>query len=108
MRVSAEDKTTAAPAAPASKPKSKNFRGTLGKVDSAAKTFTVDTKTKGSHTYETTAETRYTKDGKDAILTDGVVGEPVSGSFKEGADGKLVAKKVTFGAKAEAKKEAKQ
>jgi hypothetical protein len=38
------------------------------------------------------------KDGKPATLEDGVVGEPVGGSYAESADGKMVAKMVRFGA----------
>jgi hypothetical protein len=96
VRVSAEDTTPAAPAAPA-KAKSTRFSGKLSKVDTTAKTITVENKSKGDRTIEITSETKITKDGKPAMLADGVVGEPVGGSYTE-ADGKMVAKSVRFGA----------
>lgn len=92
-RVSAEN----APAAPA-KAKATAFRGKLAKVDASAKTITVENKSKGDRTIEITSETKITKDGKPATLSDGVVGEPVSGSYIEGSDGKMAAKAVKFGA----------
>lgn len=98
VRVSAQDKKADAPAAPASKPKAPTFRGKLAKVDAAAKTITVENKSKGDRTFVITSETKITKDGKPATLADGVVGEPVSGSSSEGSDGKLMAKTVRFGA----------
>jgi len=99
VRVSAQDKTNDVPAAPApAKPKAPGFRGTLSKVDSVAKTITVENKTKGDRTFEITSETKIMKAGKPATLEDGVVGEPVSGSYAE-VDGKMVAKRVTFGSR---------
>ena len=41
--------------------------------------------------------TKITKDGKPAALSDGVVGERVSGSYKKTADGKLDAVTIYFG-----------
>jgi hypothetical protein len=97
VKVLAQDKTTnAAPAAP-TKPKATRFSGKLGKVDSVAKTITVENKTK-ERVFVITSETKITKDSKPATLSDGVVGESVTGSFSE-TDGKMVAKTVHFGAK---------
>jgi hypothetical protein len=97
VRASAEDSTNSAPAAPA-KAKATTFRGTLSKVDTTAKTITVSNKTKGDRTFEITSETKIMKDGKPATLEDGVVGEPVSGSYAESSDGKMAAKSIRFGA----------
>src|SRR6478672_10044633 len=80
VRVSADDKTPATPAAP-SKPKAPGFRGTLSKVDSAAKTITVENKTKGDRTFEITSDTKITKGGKPATLAAGVVGGRVCGTY---------------------------
>ncbi|HZQ47061.1 MAG TPA: hypothetical protein VFC07_08620 [Verrucomicrobiae bacterium] len=94
VRVSAQDKPNAPHATPA-KPKATRFMGKLGKVDSAAKTITVENKSK-ERTFEITSATKITKDGNPATLSDGVAGEPVSGSYSE-VDGKMVAKTVHFG-----------
>ena len=51
-------------------------------VDTNAMTLTV-----GKRTFNMTSETIVTKDGKPAVLADGVVGEPVRGSYKKNADG---------------------
>ena len=50
-------------------------------------------------TFSMTSETIVTKDGKPAVLADGVVGEPVSGAYKKNKDGKLDAVTVHFGGK---------
>ena len=92
-RVSAQD--TNAPAAPM---KSKRFAGKISAVDSTAKTVTVDNKTDGSRTFGVTSDTKIMKDGKPGTLSDGVVGEPVRGTYTTGADGKMVAKMLSFGA----------
>jgi hypothetical protein len=78
------------------KPKKNNppFHGNLKAVDTSAKTLTV-----GTLTLQITSDTKITKDGKPATLSDGVVGEPVSGSYTKTADGKLNALIVHFGAK---------
>ncbi len=100
VRVSAQDKTNAVPATPAApaKPKMTRFSGKLTKVDNTAKTITVDNKTKGERTFEITSDTKIMKDGKPATLSDAVVGDPTSGSYVE-EDGKMLAKRVSFGAK---------
>jgi hypothetical protein len=94
VRVSADD-TTNAPAAPA---KAKAFRGTLSAVDATAKTITVDNKTEKGRVFGVTSDTKIIKDGKPATLSDGVVGDPIGGTYTTGADGKMVAKTVRFGA----------
>lgn len=70
------------------------FRGKL-----ASKTAT--TITVGTRTFEINAETKLQKDGKTVTLADAVVGDEVGGSYVQ-ADGKLVAKMVRFGPKADA------
>ena len=70
------------------------FHGKLVAVDKLAKTITV-----GKRTFQVTSETKIKKTGKPATLSDGVVGEPVSGYVKPAADGKLVATTVNFGPK---------
>ena len=93
-----------APASPnqttPAKPQKHNppFHGKLGAVDTNAKTLTV-----GTLTLQVTPDTKITKDGQPATLSDGVVGQPVSGSYKKTADGKLNAVTVHFGAKGEGK-----
>jgi len=44
-----------------------------------------------------TSETIITKDGKPAVLADGVAGEPVRGAYRKNKDGKLNAVTVRFG-----------
>jgi Domain of unknown function (DUF5666) len=75
------------------------FRGKLAAMDKTAKTLTV-----GKRSFQVTSETKILKAGKPATFEDGVVGEEVSGYVKPNEDGKLVATKVNFGPKVEAKK----
>ena len=94
--------TTNAPAAAAQTPPVKKhsaaspttlpFRGTVTAVDTNAMTLTVE-----KRTFNMTSNTMITKDGKPAVLADGVVGEPVRGAYKKNADGKLDAVTVRFG-----------
>jgi len=70
------------------------FRGTLTALDTNAMTLTV-----GKRTFNMTSETIVTKDGKPAVLADGVVGEPVRGAYKKNAKGELDAVTVHFGGK---------
>jgi len=91
-----------APAPPA-KPKPKkaagvSFHGTLSAVDKAAMTITVATKTK-DRVFHVTSKTRFTRDGKPAILDDGVIGEEVAGYAKPAKHGKSDLTSVRFGAK---------
>jgi len=91
----AQDTSTNAPAA--STPKHKHglpFRGAVSALDANAMTLTV-----GKLTVQVTSETKITKDGKPAMLADGVVGEPASGYYKKDADGKLNATTIHFGSK---------
>jgi hypothetical protein len=68
------------------------FKGKLAALDQSAKTITV-----GKRTFHITSDTKVFKDGKPAMLSEGVVNEEVSGGFKTAEDGRLVATKVTFG-----------
>lgn len=95
LRSMADDSTNK-PAAPA-KAHVPTFRGKLGAVDAAAKTITVEYKTQPKRTFEVTSDTKITKDGKPATLSDGVVGEDVTGSYSTNSAGKMVAKTVHFG-----------
>jgi hypothetical protein len=79
------------------------FHGKLAALDKTAKTITV-----GKRTFQITSETRIFKDGKPAMLEDGVIDEPVSGGYKKAEEGKLVATKVSFGAPAQTKAAAKK
>ena len=83
--------------APAEKKKASPgpFHGNLAAVDNNAKTITV-----GKRTFRITSETKISKAGKPAMLSEGVVGEPVSGYIKPSEDGSLVATRVNFGPKA--------
>ena len=76
------------------KPVAGPFHGKLLGLDKNAKTITV-----GKRTFQITSETKIKKAGKPAILSEGVVGEPVSGYVKPIAEGKWVAVSVNFGPK---------
>jgi hypothetical protein len=76
------------------KPGTLPFHGKLKAVDSTAGTITV-----GELTLRITPETKLTRGGNKAALTDGVVGENVSGAYKKTEEGTLQATKVHFGAK---------
>lgn len=87
----------------ARKPAVTPFNGKLKEINPTAKTISV-----GNRTLQVTSETRITKDGKPALLADGVVGEQVSGAFNAAADGKLMATVVNFGKKPETEKKPKK
>jgi hypothetical protein len=70
------------------------FRGNIKAIDNTAKTISI-----GNETIQVTSETKITKAGKPATLTDGAVGEPVAGAYHKEADGKLDAISVRFGPK---------
>lgn len=74
------------------------FKGQLKALDKSAKTITV-----GERTFQITSSTRIFKDGKPALLESGVVGEPITGSYKQAPDGKLNAASVYFGGRPTAK-----
>jgi hypothetical protein len=101
LSVSAQDKTTPPPSAPAPavKPKGIPFHGKLGAVDKVNKTITLDEKTK--RVFEVTSDTKIMKAGKPATLDDGVVGEDVGGQYTKSADGKLMLRSLRFGAEPE-------
>ena len=97
----AQNNTTNPPAAPAqtepAKPKkheSVPFHGTVSAVDTKAMTLTV-----GKRTFEVTSDTKITKDGKPAILSDIAVGDKVGGAYKQADGGKLAATTVNVGKK---------
>jgi hypothetical protein len=79
------------------------FHGKLSAIDTNAMTLTV-----GERTFEITSDTKITKDGQPAVLADGVAGEMAGGAYKKGADGKLSATTVSFGAKAAGEKKKKK
>lgn len=82
---------------PVARPHAIPFHGKLKSVDNTAKTISV-----GTLTIQIASETRINKDGKPAMLADGVVGENVSGLYKRTAEGKSEAVLVNFGQKAKA------
>ncbi len=82
--------------APARKPTTFPFRGTLKAVDRDAMTLTLAGKEK-DRVIHITSQTRFTKGGKPAVLGDGVPGEEVAGSARKEADGRTVAVSVRFG-----------
>lgn len=71
------------------------FRGKLTALDKSAQTITV-----GARVFQVTSETKILKGADPGTLQDGSVGATVSGSYHE-VGGKLVAKLVRFGAKAD-------
>src|SRR3982751_6893784 len=89
---------TRAQAAPPEKkevlPHATPFHGKLKAVDQEAKTIAV-----GDRTFHVPGDIKILKSGKPAALSDGVVGEEVSGAFKKGEDGKLTATTLRFGPK---------
>ena len=91
----AEKKTAIAKKEPAAKKKAAHpFRGKLAAVDKVAKTIKV-----GESIYQITSETKITKDGKPAILSDITVGATVSGAYKKDDAGKLNATTIKAGEK---------
>jgi Domain of unknown function (DUF5666) len=70
------------------------FHGKVTAVDTTAMTVTVGTKT-----FDVTSDTKITKDGQPATLTDVTVGEVVAISYKKGDAGKLNATTIHIGAK---------
>lgn len=95
----AQDATTNAPAtgAPVKAKKAKTgltFHGAASAVDTNAMTITV-----GKHTFNVTSDTKITKNGQPAVLSDITVGETVGGAYKKGADGSLNATSIKVGGK---------
>jgi len=95
--------------APPAKPKPKKpskptYRGKLSALDKTELTLTVKVKNK-CHSFQITSETRFIKDGKPAIMADGVVDQEVTVVAKPAKKGKpQVAELVRFGGKAAAAK----
>ena len=97
----AQDNGTNPPATPGqtepTKPKkheSNVFNGKVVAIDAKAMTLTV-----GKRTFDVTSETKITKDGKPAILSDITVGDKVGGAYKKTDDGKLAATTINDGKK---------
>jgi hypothetical protein len=99
----AQDNSTNAPipSAPSStppvKPKKSSslvINGKASEVDTNAMTLTV-----GKHLFAVTSETKITKEGKPAILSDIIVGDKVGVAYKKTADGKFNAATITDGKK---------
>jgi hypothetical protein len=68
--------------------------GNASEVDTNAMTLTV-----GKHTFDITSETRITKNGKPAILSDIAAGDKVGVAYKQTADGKFNAATINDGKK---------
>ncbi|MFZ1072891.1 MAG: DUF5666 domain-containing protein [Verrucomicrobiia bacterium] len=97
----AQDAGTNTPATPAqtapAKPKKHEglvFHGTVGAVDAKAMTLTV-----GKRTFEVTSETKISKNGQPAILSEIAAGDKVGGAYKKTDDGKLCATTINDGKK---------
>jgi hypothetical protein len=87
-----ETSTNGAPAATAPKKHGGGITGNVAAVDTAAMTITV-----GSTTVVITSETKISKDGKPATLSDIAVGDHVNCSGKKDDAGKFNATKITDG-----------
>ena len=70
------------------------FRGKLKAIDLTAKTITI-----GERTFQITSETKISKSGEPAMLSDAAEGDMVAGSYKKNADGKLDAVTLRFAPK---------
>jgi Ni/Co efflux regulator RcnB len=81
-------------AAPTSKKHGDGVHGAVVAVDATAMTVTVGTKT-----YNVTSDTKITKAGQPATLSDVTVGETVSIGYKKDDAGKLNATTIRVGAK---------
>ena len=103
----AQDNSTNAPipSAPSSTPPVKPKKssslvvsGKASEVDTNAMTLTV-----GKHMFAVTSETRITKEGKPAVLSDIAVGDKVGIAYKKTADGKFNAATINDGKKSKDK-----
>ncbi len=80
------------------------FHGTLTAIDKGAKTITV-----GERVFQVTSETKVFKGDKTpATLDQGEVGSSITGTYKKGEAGKLLAYTIHFGTKGEEKSSEKQ
>ncbi len=86
--------TGATTPSPQVKQKKLPYRGKLAAVDKTARSFTV-----GKRIFYVTAETKLSKNSQPVRLDQLVVGELVTGSYIQGADGKLLATTVYVGGK---------
>ncbi len=80
----ADSTNSPAASAPASKKHSLPFKGSAAAVDTAAATITV-----GQLTLNITSETKITKNGQPATMSDITVGASVTGAYKKDDAGKL-------------------
>ena len=99
----AQDSNTNASSNQPATPKQKKhnaipFRGKVEAVDTNAMTLKV-----GNRTFQVSSETKIFREGHAATLSEGVVGEPVRGTYKKSEGGRLDALSVYFGAKNEGK-----
>lgn len=94
----AQDSNTNAPAASKKLP----IHGKAAAVDTAAMTLTI-----GTTVINITSETKISKDGKPATLSDIKEGDNVSASYEKGQDGKNDALKVNDGMMKSSKKKKK-
>jgi hypothetical protein len=94
--------STASPTA-----KALRYHGMIASVDQTAKTFTIAGK-ETSRVFKVTDQTKITKDGNPATISDLVEKEEVRGAYWKSADGSLEAKSVKLGAKTDKKKESKK
>jgi hypothetical protein len=90
----ASDQTTNTPPVKPKKHAGLVFRGTASAVDTNAMTLTVETRT-----FAITSETKITKNGEPAVLSDIAVGDKVGGAYKKTEDGKLEATTIRDGKK---------
>lgn len=67
------------------------FHGKVAALDTNAMTLTV-----GKHTIAVASDTRISKDGTPAALSDGAVGDRVGGAYKKSADGTWNATTINF------------
>jgi hypothetical protein len=79
------------------KAKARPFVGTVKAVDKVAKTITLEGEK--AQTLLVTSETRLVKDDKPVTFDDVPVGESVTGSLRETAEGKLEAIRINVGKK---------
>jgi hypothetical protein len=105
--VKAKDKKASSPipsasvlpqASPAGKTRAYPYHGKVASVDSAAQTFVI-----GKRTFTITGDTKITKDGATARVSDIASGELVGGSYWKQDNGTLAARTVKIGASAQTK-----
>ncbi|HEY5042615.1 MAG TPA: hypothetical protein VIK53_11485 [Verrucomicrobiae bacterium] len=82
----------ASPTAPAAKNKAVPFHGKVAAVDTNAMTLTVATLN-----FNITSKTKITKDGQPATLSEIIVGDAITGSYKKDAAGQLNATLIRDG-----------